>query len=225
MRRSGIRGTVVEPKERRWIMSRSMHFAAVTVVLSVLFVAAAIGYAQTSTWEWKCDGSDHHCLGEGQCVVWPYSLSWTRDRVIGQHPYDENITTMLAPGNWTTPLYPDNERGGNYDVVIDSGPPPHLSATVTIDALTVTAGNALDIRSAGNSASGKLTVAGASYLNDGTVYINDTYSGGALFNFGVVMLRFEQDAVLDGAGQSPRPGCSRLSTRLSTTWILSAAAT
>jgi len=182
-------------------MNRSVQSAAVTVAVLALFSAAPISQAQTSTWEWKCDGASHHCLGAGQCVVWPYSLSWTRDEAIGPHPYDEDIITTLAPSNWTTAMYPDNARGGSHNVVVSSGPPPQLFDTVTIDALTVASGSTLDIRSVGASHSGKLTIDGASYLNDGSILINDIHSGGALFNFGVVMLRFSQDTTLNGAGR------------------------
>jgi hypothetical protein len=119
------------------------------------------------------------CLGPGPnqgCVTWPNNNNWTEDLVTGPHPSDSTRTTTLRPGNWTTPMYPDNTRGGNWAVTIGQAPTAVLGSNVTIDTLDITSLGGLRIRHSGSNTT--LTVVGGSVANAGTLAIDASGSGG-----------------------------------------------
>ncbi len=100
----------------------------------------------------------------------------------------------MQPGNWSTVLYPDNARGGgDYNVVISSGPEPVLLDTAEINQLTVSAPLQLGFR-------GQLTIAGGLGENTSTIRLNDTSgSSGQPPGADTSRLRFSADAQLMGA--------------------------
>ena len=100
---------------------------------------------------------------------------------------------ILQPGNWSTVLYPDNARGGgDYNVVISSGPEPVLLDTVEINQFTVSAPLELEFR-------GQLTIANGLVDNTSTISLNDTSgSSGQPPGADTNRLRFGPNAQLTG---------------------------
>jgi fibronectin-binding autotransporter adhesin len=155
--------------------------------LAVIPLALGMAVAQaqtTSTWEHNAQGQIVECLAPGQCVQFPDNVSWTQDQIIGPHPFNGSLIVTLAPSNWSTPLYPDNNRGGNWIAVIGAPAPTVLGSGVALDGLIMQPAGSLFLN-AGGSINIVRTDAGA-FSNAGTITMagsNQTFAFGSALRF------------------------------------------